>query len=279
MDGGLLVTHQHMAQARLGVERVVQRQHGAAGVAKNRVHPMRDQRFQQDPGAVGGGAGGRARGGGIGVRQDGKGGGVEAIVHADYLIRGWEEFLSSFPQITAIRSKFIFNMENLKKMNLDKFDLAILKVLQQNARASLNDIGAAVGLSSTPCWNRIKRMESAGVIRGYTVDIDPASLGFMDTVIVHVTLESHSEETLYEFGRALAQIPEVLEAFLVSGDYDYYIRIAVRDTRDYERLLREQLYRIPGIRHSKSCFVLRRLKETMLPLTGAANAPSGTSGT
>ena len=144
------------------------------------------------------------------------------------------------------------------------------KVLQDNARASLNDIGAAVGLSSTPCWNRIKRMESAGVIRGYTVDIDPASLGFMDTVIVHVTLESHSEETLYEFGRALAQIPEVLEAFLVSGDYDYYIRIAVRDTRDYERLLREQLYRIPGIRHSKSCFVLRRLKETKLPLTGPA---------
>ena len=134
-------------------------------------------------------------------------------------------------------------------MKLDKFDLAILKALQQNARASLNEIGAEVGLSSTPCWNRIKRMEAAGVIRGYTVDIDPASLGFMDTVIVHVTLESHSEETLYEFGRALAQIPEVLEAFLVSGDYDYYI---------------------PGIRHSKSCFVLRRLKETQLPLTPPA---------
>jgi len=195
---------------------------------------------------------------------------VQAIVHAIYLIRRSEEYLSSFPRITAERSKFIFDFKESKKMNLDKFDLAILKVLQDNARASLNDIGAAVGLSSTPCWNRIKRMESAGVIRGYTVDIDPASLGFMDTVIVHVTLESHSEETLYEFGRALAQIPEVLEAFLVSGDYDYYIRIAVRDTRDYERLLREQLYRIPGIRHSKSCFVLRRLKETKLPLTGLA---------
>jgi Lrp/AsnC family leucine-responsive transcriptional regulator len=155
-------------------------------------------------------------------------------------------------------------------MHLDKFDLAILRVLQDNARASLNEIGAAVGLSSTPCWNRIKRMETAGVIRGYTVNIDPAALGFMDTVIVHVTLESHSEETLYEFGRALAQIPEVMEAFLVSGDYDYYIRIAVRDTRDYERLLREQLYRIPGIRHSKSSFVLRRLKESMLPLSPPA---------
>lgn len=151
-------------------------------------------------------------------------------------------------------------------MNLDKFDLAILKVLQTHARASLAEIGTAVGLSSTPCWNRIKRMEIAGVIRGYTVDIDPAALGYMDTVIVHVTLESHSEETLHAFGQALADIAEVLEAFLVSGDYDYYIRIAVRDTRDYERLLRERLYRIPGIRHSKSCFVLRRLKGTPLPL-------------
>ena len=158
-------------------------------------------------------------------------------------------------------------MRDIKKMNLDKFDLAILKALQTHARASLAEIGAAVGLSSTPCWNRIKRMENEGVIRGYTVDINPASLGFMDTVIVHVTLESHSEEMLYAFGQALADIPEVLEAFLVSGDYDYYIRIAVRDTRDYERLLRERLYRIPGIRHSKSSFVLRRLKEVPLPLT------------
>ena len=151
-------------------------------------------------------------------------------------------------------------------MNLDKFDLAILTILQTHARASLAEIGTAVGLSSTPCWNRIKRMENAGVIRGYTVDIDPAALGYMDTVIVHVTLESHSEETLYAFGQALADIPEVLEAFLVSGDYDYYIRIAVRDTRDYERLLRERLYRIPGIRHSKSSFVLRQLKNSPLPI-------------
>jgi Lrp/AsnC family leucine-responsive transcriptional regulator len=175
-------------------------------------------------------------------------------------------FYPVFLGFMRISGKSVLHDEEWKKMRLDKFDLAILRVLQDNARASLNEIGAAVGLSSTPCWNRIKRMETAGVIRGYTVNIDPAALGFMDTVIVHVTLESHSEETLYEFGRALAQIPEVLEAFLVSGDYDYYIRIAVRDTRDYERLLREQLYRIPGIRHSKSSFVLRRLKESMLPL-------------
>lgn len=154
-------------------------------------------------------------------------------------------------------------------MELDKFDRAILRVLQRDARASLQEVSAAVGLSSTPCWTRIKRMESEGVIEGYTVRIDPAAVGYADTVLVEVTLDSHSEDTLYAFGQALAEIPEVLEAFLVSGEYDYLIRIAVRDTRDYERLLREQLYRIPGIRQSKSSFVLRRLKQSDLPLDDA----------
>lgn len=151
-------------------------------------------------------------------------------------------------------------------MIIDKFDLAILDVLQRDARASLQDISAAVGLTSSPCWTRIKRMEEAGVIEGYSVRVDAAQVGLPDTVIVHLTLDSHSDEALVEFGRELAEIPEILEAYLVSGDYDYVLRIAVKDTRDYERLLRERLYRIPGIRHSKSSFVLRTLKHSQLPL-------------
>jgi len=158
-------------------------------------------------------------------------------------------------------------------MDLDKFDRAILAVLQRDARASLQDISGQVGLSTTPCWTRIKKMEADGVIQGYTVRIDPAAVGYAETVIVQVTLESHSDETVEAFGRALNDIPEVLEAFLISGDYDYLIRIAVRDTRDYERLLRQRLYRIPGIRHSKSSFVLRTLKEAMIPLEEDAGQP------
>ena len=144
--------------------------------------------------------------------------------------------------------------------------MAILRVLRDDSRRTLNEIGIEVGLSATACWTRIKRLETGGVIKRYTIDMDRAKLGFRDSVIVQVTLESHSDETLYEFGRILSAIPEVVEAYLVSGDYDYYIRIAVRDTRDYERLLREKLYKIPGIRHSKSHFVLRVLKETSDPL-------------
>jgi len=151
-------------------------------------------------------------------------------------------------------------------MKLDKFDMAILQALQQDARLSLQDLGKLVGLTGSPCWTRVKRMEDAGIITGYTVQLSPEKLGLPETVILHVTLDNHSDEALFEFGRTLESIPEVLEAYLVSGDYDYFIRVAVEDTRGYERFLRERLYKIPGIRHSKSSFVLRRLKQSQLPV-------------
>lgn len=149
---------------------------------------------------------------------------------------------------------------------LDRLDRDILTVLQTDARISLQELSKQVGLSASPCWTRIHRMEEAGVIEGYTVRINAQAVGLAETVIVQVTLDSHSDEALFAFGRALADIPEVLEALLVSGDYDYILRIAVSDTRDYERLLRERLYKIPGLRHSKSSFVLRSLKQSALPL-------------
>jgi Lrp/AsnC family leucine-responsive transcriptional regulator len=153
-----------------------------------------------------------------------------------------------------------------EKTELDKFDLAILRALRRNARASLQELSAEVGLSSSPCWARIKRMEEAGVIEGYSVRVNSDWLGYPDQLIVQLTLDAHTDDALAEFGRQLAAIPEVLEAYLVSGDYDYVLRIAVRGTRDYERLLRERLYKIPGIRHSKSSFVLRTMKNGALPI-------------
>ncbi len=149
---------------------------------------------------------------------------------------------------------------------MDKIDRKILSELQRNGRASLQEISNAVGLSSTPCWTRMKRMEDTGVIERYTVNLNAEALGLGETVMVQVTLDSHSDNTLEKFGEILASIPEVVEAYLVSGEYDYLLRIAVKDTKDYERLLREKLYRIKGIRHSKSNFVLRTLKKADLPI-------------
>ena len=149
---------------------------------------------------------------------------------------------------------------------MDAIDRKILRKLQTDARASLQEIGQAVGLSSSPCWERIRKLEAAGVIEGYTVRLNAQALDLSDTVLVQVTLDSHSDNTLEKFGETLAAIPEVIEAYLVSGEYDYLLRVAVKDTRDYERLLRERLYKIKGIRHSKSSFVLRTLKKADLPI-------------
>jgi len=149
---------------------------------------------------------------------------------------------------------------------MDKIDRKILAELQRNGRASLQEISQAVGLSSTPCWTRMKRLEDTGVIERYTVNLNAEALGLAETVMVQVTLDSHSDNTLEKFGETLASIPEVIEAYLVSGEYDYLLRIAVKDTKDYERLLREKLYKIKGVRHSKSSFVLRTLKKADLPI-------------
>lgn len=173
--------------------------------------------------------------------------------------------LHNFRSIALPTENILENPSNGGKF-FDSHDRAILRILLKDSRTSLQEIGKAVGLSTTSCWNRIKRMTESGAIESYTVKVDLAKIGYHDTVIVQVTLESHSEETLYAFGKELEAIPEVLEACLISGDYDYFIRIAVENTRDYERLLRERLYKIPGIRHSKSSFVLRTLKREDTPL-------------
>lgn len=153
-----------------------------------------------------------------------------------------------------------------QEIKLDKFDRAILRALQRNARASLQEISEEVGLTTSPCWTRIKRLEESGVIEGYTVKVNAEKVGRPEQLIVQLTLNKHTDAAMAEFARHLEAIPEVIDAYLVSGDYDYVLRLSVRDTRDYERLLREKLYKIPGVRHSKSSFVLRCLKASSLPL-------------
>jgi Lrp/AsnC family transcriptional regulator, leucine-responsive regulatory protein len=143
---------------------------------------------------------------------------------------------------------------------LDDFDRAILRELQNDARVSNTELAGRIGLSPSPCWQRVKRLEDSGYIESYVAVLDQKRLGMPDTVIIEVTLEKHDDEVLEKFGKALTDLPEVLEAYLTTGEYDYFVKVAVNGTEGYERFLRERLYRIPGIRHTRSCFALRCLK-------------------
>ena len=146
-------------------------------------------------------------------------------------------------------------------LRLDEIDRKILRALQQDARLTTAQLAERVGLSTTPCWNRLKRLETQGYIDGYIALINQEKLGLSETVIIEVTLDRHDEETLGRFGQSLTDLPEVIEAYLTTGDYDYLVKVAVESTAGYERFLREKLYRIPGIRHSRSSFTLRCLKK------------------
>ena len=145
---------------------------------------------------------------------------------------------------------------------MDEIDNRILRELQFNARLSNADLASRVGLSASPCWNRVRALEQQGVIEKYIAVFDQAALGLPDTVIIEVTLERHDDDILNKFEAALERMPEVVEAYLITGEYDFFIKVAVAGTEGYERFLREKLYKIPGIRHSRTSFTLRRLKQT-----------------
>jgi Lrp/AsnC family leucine-responsive transcriptional regulator len=145
---------------------------------------------------------------------------------------------------------------------MDEIDYKILRELQWNARITNKELAVRVGLSSTPCWNRLRNLEKSGIIQKYVAIYDQAALGLPDTVIINVVLDRHDDEVLKKFEQALAKLPEVVEAYLLTGDYDYHIKVKVAGTAGYEKFLREKLYKIPGIRHSRTSFTLRCLKET-----------------
>lgn len=147
--------------------------------------------------------------------------------------------------------------------NIDKIDRQIMQQLASDGRLSNKEIAEQVGLSPSPCWQRIRRLEKEGYIKGYTAIFDQEKLGFSETVIIEVTLDRHDEEISSVFDSTIAALPEVLEVHLVSGEYDYFIKVAVNGTRGYEKFLREKLYKIPGVRHSRSVFSLKCLKRSI----------------
>ena len=148
---------------------------------------------------------------------------------------------------------------------LDAADRRILSALRADGRLSNARLAELVGLSPTPVWNRVRRLEEQRVITGYTARIDGKALGLADTVFIEITLDRHDMTLVREFGERLAQMKEVLELFMVSGDYDYLARIAVDGTAGYEVFLRERLYGLPGVRHCRSVFTLRTLKREVSP--------------
>lgn len=152
-------------------------------------------------------------------------------------------------------------------MQLDRLDKNILSVLQQDACLTNSELAKRVGLSPSPCWRRVKRLQEAGVISSQVTLLNPATVGLHLLAYALVSLEQHNQETLGAFADFVAQTPQVLECCSMSGSYDYLLKIVARSMDDYELLLSGQLLKLEGIRSVNTSFVLNQQKSTTaLPL-------------
>lgn len=150
---------------------------------------------------------------------------------------------------------------------LDNIDKNILKALQQNGRMSNVELAAQVGLSTTPCLNRVRRLEKIGCIEQYTVRIDPEAVGAELLVFVELRLDRTSKDVFNNFRAAVIKLPEVLECHLVSGDFDYLLKARVADMPAYRKLLGETLLSLPHVNSTRSYMVMESAKETtVLPI-------------
>tara|TARA_B000000460_G_scaffold244426_1_gene214560 strand:+ start:696 stop:1166 length:471 start_codon:yes stop_codon:yes gene_type:complete len=151
--------------------------------------------------------------------------------------------------------------------SFDATDRRILEVIQEEARISNSELADRIGLSPSPCWRRVRTLEDDGVIERYVTLVNAKAVGLPITVFATVALEKQVESALESFERAVMERPEVMECNLMTGEFDYLLRVVVPDLAAYERFLMDHLTRIKGIASIKSSFSLKQVSyKTALPL-------------
>lgn len=143
---------------------------------------------------------------------------------------------------------------------IDAYSLKILEALQEDSRMTVQQISERVGLSTTPCWKRIKEMEAQGVITGYTVQVDRKKVGLNLMVMAEINLAQHTDKTVAAFEAAVAAKPQIVRCYSTTGQADYVLTIMAADIEQYEQLLIRQLFKLPGVAHVRSSIVLREIK-------------------
>jgi Lrp/AsnC family leucine-responsive transcriptional regulator len=153
-------------------------------------------------------------------------------------------------------------------MQPDRYDLQILHALQEDGRISNQELADRIGLSPSPCLRRVRTLEEAGIITGYRAQLDAKKLGLSLMALIHISMDKHTPERFDNFEAKIAEIAEVQECLLITGqDADYQLKVIVTDMDAYQELLLNRITRIEGVTGVHSSFVLRKVVEkTALPL-------------
>ena len=151
-------------------------------------------------------------------------------------------------------------------MEQDRYDRAIVRLLQQDARITNTLLAAKVSLSESACLRRVRALEECGLIQGYTALIDQQKAGFPVNVFVSITLDRQSQAGLEAFESAVRKVPEVMECYLMTGEHDYLLRLVVADMADFERVHNQHLTRLPSVARVHSSFAVRTVtRSSSLP--------------
>jgi Lrp/AsnC family transcriptional regulator, leucine-responsive regulatory protein len=152
-------------------------------------------------------------------------------------------------------------------MELDRYDRAILKLLQQDARVTNTKLAEKVSLSESACLRRVKALEESGLIESYTAILDQQKAGYPVNVFVSITLDRQSQTGLEAFESAVRKLPEVMECYLMTGEHDYLLRVVVADLADFERVHNQHLTRLPSVARVQSSFAVRTVtRSNVLPM-------------
>lgn len=147
-------------------------------------------------------------------------------------------------------------------MNIDIFDKKLLSILQNNGRISNVELADAVNLSESACLRRVRSLEEKGLIDRYVALLDHKKVGLTDTVFVHIVLKREEKSELEAFENAVKNIPEILECYLMTGEFDYLLHIVVANMADFERLHNDSLTQLPGVSRVNSSFAIRTVQKT-----------------
>lgn len=147
-------------------------------------------------------------------------------------------------------------------MELDRSDRAIVKALQRSGRCTNSELAELVGLSESACLRRVKRLEEGGLIEGYTAIVNPHKAGCPISVFVNITLDRQEKAHLQAFETAVQKVPEVIECYLMSGEYDYLLRVVLADMADFERVHARHLTQLPNVARVQSRFALRTVRHS-----------------
>lgn len=147
--------------------------------------------------------------------------------------------------------------------DLNRIDRHILRILQDDGRITYADLARQVGLTTTPCIERVKRLEREGFIRGYSARVEPEYLDAGLIIFIQIKLDRTSEDSFDNFRTAAVNLQQVQECYLVSGNFDYLLKVRVADMSAYREFLGDTLLSVPGVRESTSIVVMEAVKETL----------------